>query len=124
MPIAQGFTAPLLHVTFEIMPSLASSREGSESYFFFDLCTRLLEQMIEPFVVVHMIMRGIKQAAMRMGVTFPDESLATYDKLVKTSPRIPGVDKVKSFYPVDLSLVQTDLEASRLENLLKQGGPL
>ena len=121
MPITIGFTAPLLHVTFEIMPSLATCQDGSESHFFFDLCTRMLKQMTEPFVVVHMIMRGIRQAAARMEITFPAASFAIYDDLERFGPRIPGLDKAKSFYPVDLSLVQTDLEGSRLENLLVQG---
>lgn len=124
MPITIGFTAALLHVTFEIMPTLATSEEGSDTHFFFDLCSRLLMQMVEPFVVVHMVMRGIRQAATRMKVTFPRASQDMFEQLEKTSPRIPGVDSVRSFYPVDLSLVQSDLEGSRLENLLDQSGKL
>ena len=125
-PLPINFSAPLLHVAFETMqclPSISASdpMADTEPETFFVLCVRILRRMAEPFVVVRFLLRGIRRAAARMASTLPVEAVSVFEELDRNRPQIAGVDVARSSLPVDLSLLPTDLEASKLENVMRSG---
>lgn len=77
--------------------------------------------MIGAYPLMALLICGLQQVAIRKGVGLPREA----QDLVKSvgKGRRPGA-VVKSTFPVDLDLIDTDLQASQLQSLVDEAGHL
>ncbi|KAL1297735.1 hypothetical protein AAFC00_006274 [Neodothiora populina] len=91
--------------------------------FAFNLCIRFLGELVEYFPVSRFILQGIYHSAERTRTVMPPEARSVFDYYNGKINRIQA-HEVESSYPVDLNLLQTDLEAARLSNLIRGTGEI
>lgn len=114
-PVPICLLSSLLCVAFAAMPHL----NNPDWAFYFCICIKFLGEMVESFPVARFILQAIYKSAARKNTALPPEAQAVFDRHDGSLNRVRNVKEIESSYPVDLDLSRTDLEGSRLSNLIK-----
>jgi len=97
---------------------LTTDPENGEHVYYLSLCLRMTLRMAESFTIAPTIAHGILQVARRQNVALPAEARAIVQLLKDNRFRGTPAGKVLNTFPVDLGLMRTDDERSRLRNLV------
>lgn len=119
VPLPLGTTIPLILVGHDTTLHLARDPDNREHVYYFCLCLRMLLRMAEAFAVAPVIMQGLLRIARRQGVVLPLEAKEIECMLRHTRFAIPKAANIHCSLPIDLGLMQTDDQGSRLESIIK-----
>lgn len=118
-PVSVNILGSLVCISYAAIRRL----DDPEWRFFFTLCLKFLGEMVEFFPISRFILQGIYNSAGRTQTTIPPEALSVFEYYDGVISAVRS-SEVESSYPVDLSLSQTDLEGSRLSNLIENTGEI
>lgn len=119
-PVNVFMEASLLCVAFATLPHL----QDPESNFSFCLSVTMLAEMAQSFPVIQYVLKHIRAAVVSRGIVLPPEAQAVFVELDRNRPRnrtaLDGRQSPPA--PVNLEVSVTDLEATKMKNLVRGTG--
>lgn len=114
-PYPFGLNACILDVAFDSIACLQHTADAESNLL---LCLSLLRRMAQIFDIDRYLLEGIKRAALLRRIELPQTVWDAFDEVQRDQPWVPGMQIIRSAYPVDQWLVHEDTDAARLDNLV------